>query len=91
MSTGCNAWEEGDKAEGGYVLEHAETCSNENQTLFITSNHMGRNVVCDVEMLKGRLSKIMGNTDTEYLYRMEVILQKKCLSLEKRERGVTLH
>jgi len=51
---------------------------------------MERNVVCDVEMLKGRLSEIMGNTDTEYLYLNGSYSSEEVLELrKKRKRGYT--
>lgn len=58
----------GHKEQVGYVVNLAETCSEDNPVQFITDYTLEKNTKSDVEMLKDRLPVIKDKTDLSELY-----------------------
>jgi hypothetical protein len=58
----------GDKAQSGYTLNIAETCSKENPVQLITDYKIDQNIKSDVDLGKDRIPVIKENTDCKHLY-----------------------
>lgn len=58
----------GQKEQVGYVVNLAETCSDDNPVQFITDYTLEQNIKSDVEMLKERLPVISEKTDLAEIY-----------------------
>ena len=52
-----------EKESSGYILNIAETCSNENNIQLITDYNVDKNIISDVELINSRLPEIKENTN----------------------------
>lgn len=80
----------GGKGQSGYVLNIAETCSEDNPFQVITDYQVDQNIKSDVELLNDRLPEIKENTDLKDLYLDGGYYSDKVAELEK-ENQVELH
>jgi hypothetical protein len=80
----------GGKGQSGYVLNIAETCSEDNPFQVITDYQVDQNIKSDVELLNDRLPEIKENTDLKDLYLDGGYYSDKAAELEK-ENQVELH
>ncbi|QSQ07713.1 hypothetical protein H0A61_00029 [Koleobacter methoxysyntrophicus] len=80
----------GDKAQSGYTLNIAETCSKENPVQFITDYKVAQNIKSDVELGKDRIPIIKENTDCKHLYMDGGYYSPEVIEKAK-ENGIELH
>jgi hypothetical protein len=80
----------GDKRGSGYAVNITETCSESNDTQFITDYDTAPNIKSDVKFIKERLPKITEKTDCEHMYTDGGYYSPEVIELAKEE-GVTMH